>query len=813
MYQKRKYVTIIAILLFVVWSFFGCAKGNQNTSMNKQGTKGQENNQYQENPIVMQNEEISVRVTYGLQGVITSNVELPVKMEIENTGEDFKGTAVVTLPDIKQKKGISYEKDVEIPSGETKTISILVPELGNFDTFQVALQKNGQEVLKQKISIELPYYNTSGGVLVGVLSEHPELLEYVNELVLDNSYSSTIQTVFLNLDSFPEETDTLNMMSFLIVDQVPEEQLSQKQREALKEWIQSGGVLILGGGSKSQEVLSILGENDLEYEVETIKNIALADAETTSKKISVESAIVKIKDAVLVKNLDDEIQTWKVEQGKGAIVFNSCMLGSESFNDWSKKGEFVAALLKNTMSDTTKEQLKNNYINNSFNDNIEQALDFYGDIKIPKTGFYIALFTIYILLIGPVGYFYLKRKDKREFIWLFVPVTVCIFYFILFIVNKDSNITEPVGTSITMIDSSSKNWKEQVYVSIMNPNKQAYEVSFSKNCQLVMPLKTPDYKWNYGDKYDLDVSRYAIKSTENQTTVTFQNGKAFSKDIFTMEAKEKKQTRGFEKHLTFTKDGISGSITNQTGYSIEEAGIVYNGMYVFLGDIGAGETVSIQPENTQIIRNKYANAIGELLTSNMLRQTREERSKKYQFQQLYTFFGGTLEESKTGEGYVFGIIEQYDKQYIENSSVQEHGRALVYDSIDQVSEKDGEYYVQNIMENVVFDQNKNIDFKSNVLYGEEDELEFSFDHAYEIQEIRCSNLTKEQLYQDVGLSIYAWNYQTKKYEKVFDTKKKLTGAELQKFVSKHKIRLRFECEASATLPIISVVGGENDAGN
>ena len=770
--------------------------------------------EYKDEPVVIQNGDLSVSITYGLQGMITSDTFLPVQIEITNTGETFNGTAVVTVPDSKENKGVSYEQDVVVKKGMTKTVSIGVPELGDFETFKVSLKKDEQEVLGKEITVNLPYDNSTHKVLVGVLSKQAEALEYFDQVSLEEPYNSTVRTVNFSLDSFPEDADTLNMLSFLIIDQFPTKELSNKQIKAVTKWIDNGGVLILSAGGESQEVLEGFGSEYLSYQTGKTKKVQLTyEQDGNSKSISVESTKFQIKGATSLDGIADGMETWNLEKGKGRVIITSCMLGSYSFTEWNGKQDFAITLLNKTMSEELKQQLKENYITDNFNSNIEEALNSYINIDIPKTSFYIILFAIYILLIGPIGYFLLKKIDRREWIWAVIPITAFVFYFAIFFVNKGSKITNPIGTSITMVDSSSSEWEEKIYVSIMNPNKQSYTIAFQKECQSVMPLRIPYYEWNNGDFYDLDISRYSIKENGEQTTITFHNGKAFSKDVFTMETKESKQNSGFHKNLTITQNGISGTIANETGYPISEAGIIYNGMYVYLGDLEVGETITIQEEDTQMLSNKYAYAMADLFVNKMAVKIKEERAKKHQFRQIYTFFGSNLEMMETGEGYVFGIVEQYDRDYIENSSVEENGKAIFYDSFEQGLEDVGEYYVQNIMENMVFAQNGAIDVWSNQLYGESDEVEFEFDDAYEIQELRCSNLTEEEKYKKNGLSIYAWNYESKRYEEIFRTKKQVEQPELSKYISNHQMRLKFECNDSSSLPIISVTGGEKVVGN
>lgn len=762
--------------------------------------------------VVMENDDLSVRITHGLRGVLTNDIVFPVQMEITNKGKDFSGTAIVTVPDRQQKKGISYEQDIFVKAGEKQNVSIQVPKNMNFGRLKVSLKQGEKEVLQKNIKVHTLYEDDSefDKVLIGILSKKPEMLEYFNQLSFNSVYNSAIKTSNYYLETFPEDIETFNMFSFLIIDQFPTTKLSKKQQSILKTWIQNGGVLILSAGGESQEVLNGFDKEYFQYQVGETKKVPFVfKADTSTKSILVESTKFQVEGATLLDSFGKGIEVWNLEKGKGNIVITSCMLGNPSFMEWSGKQDFATTFIKKTMSRSLKEQLKERNAIDNYNYSIEKILSSNHSVKIPKTSFYIILFILYILFIGPISYFFLKKRDKREWIWAVIPMIAFIFYFVVFSMNKGSKIVTPIGNSVTMIDSSSENWKEKIYISLMNPKRKPYTVTLKKLCQSVVPLSTSYNDWIDDNAYNLDVVRYSMKKQEEQTMVTFHDKEAFVSNMFAMEAQEKKQKSGFHKNLTITKEGISGTVTNETGYPISEAGVFYNGMYVYLGDLKVGETVSIDSNTTELVASKYSDIMANMFVDHMDIDTREMRAKRYQFQETYRFLVSYLEDLKTKEGCVFGIVEQYDNDYIEDDFVVESGSAVFYDIFEQKMQDNTEYYVSNILENMVFAKNGEISTYYNELYGESDEVEFEFDNAYNIQRLFCSNLTTEEPYKENGLAIYAWNYEEKAYEQIFENKKELEQADLSQYIVNHRLRLKFVCSSgSSLLPIISVTGGE-----
>src|SRR5699024_12456970 len=118
----------------------------------------------------------------------------------------------------------------------------------------------------------------------------PEMLEYFNQLSFNSVYNSAIKTSNYYLETFPEDIETFNMFSCLIIDQFPTTKLSKKQQSILKTWIQNGGVLILSAGGESQEVLNGFDKEYFQYQVGETKKVPFVfKADTSTKSILVES--------------------------------------------------------------------------------------------------------------------------------------------------------------------------------------------------------------------------------------------------------------------------------------------------------------------------------------------------------------------------------------------------------------------------------------------------------------------------------------------------------------------------------------------
>ena len=74
---------------------------------------------------------------------------------------------------------------------------------------------------------------------------------------------------------------------------------------------------------------------------------------------------------------------------------------------------------------------------------VQDMLSNYIAGKLPQIGRFVVIIILYIILVSPAAYFILKKKDKRQWLWVLVPVLACIFTAVIFFFGNSARQKGP----------------------------------------------------------------------------------------------------------------------------------------------------------------------------------------------------------------------------------------------------------------------------------------------------------------------------------------------------------------------------------
>lgn len=237
------------------------------------------------------NGQFLVNIRYGIDSLVKYSANVPVQVTVTNTGKDFTGE--MTMTEIRStRRNVGYSRDISIAEGETKAFSMNLANAGDFTNCKVRILNEKKKILFERTILDKDKLEISNNnTFVGILSDDYAALNYIDGAVIGingngatsgsdydvkkymnnglitqsvtSSYVTNGDNLYLNLnigqmdeETMPDLSASLSCLNFIIIDNFDTSKLSDEQYRALKDWVSSGGVLIIGTGANYNKTLS-----------------------------------------------------------------------------------------------------------------------------------------------------------------------------------------------------------------------------------------------------------------------------------------------------------------------------------------------------------------------------------------------------------------------------------------------------------------------------------------------------------------------------------------------------------------------------
>ncbi len=146
----------------------------------------------------------------------------------------------------------------------------------------------------------------------------------------------------------------------------------------------------------------------------------------------------------LTRTYKDKPLIQKVKKGNGNVMVVGCSLELKKKN-WEVTGLKLLSMVKENLSAQKKQQLlseknqdftMNNYI-------YKNGLFATETNNLPNLKLYGGILFVYVLLIGPVYFWFFRRKGKASWLWLAIPITSLVFSVFIYLLGTSTRIHAP----------------------------------------------------------------------------------------------------------------------------------------------------------------------------------------------------------------------------------------------------------------------------------------------------------------------------------------------------------------------------------
>jgi hypothetical protein len=443
--QLAKFSRCILPALIIFGMFFVVA-GNQEVHAQGQG-------------------DVKLTVQAGFNGYCKENRWIPVRVTVENKGADLTAARI----QVSGGKSI-YAADISLPSTSRKELFLYLYPQDSLGKLNVSVMMGDQTLVTTSLNISC----ISGeNLVIGLLTDTPSAYNSLNET---NSLSSFVHITQLQLADLPDRSQGWEGLDALVVSGLDMGPISDAQRAALNAWLAQGGKLLIVGGPKWQSVAGGLDEF-LPLDLKATQNLNNLSSLQSYFKIPATldgNALVAVGQLrpnaeVLVEQAGVPLIIQK-PIGFGKVYYLAADPALQPLSNWDGMKVVYSDLL-GTRS------LHPSWTDSSWDSySANQALATLPALGLPSAFYVFCLLGLYILIIGPLNYFILRKIKRQELAWISIPVLVILFTLAAYFSGYLIRGTRPILNRLTVAQAWDGVPQAQVHalVGIYSPSRTKY---------------------------------------------------------------------------------------------------------------------------------------------------------------------------------------------------------------------------------------------------------------------------------------------------------------------------------------------------
>lgn len=736
---------------------------------------------------------VALEVTYGYDDAAKSGRFLPLTISLKNDqDQEFTGTLSVLAqePDFQgysseyEYDTYRYEYPVTLAPGESLTQSKNISLGTGADQMYVILtDSQGQEIGRKRLKLNLNMETAE--LFVGVLSDRPERLTYLNHAGINYGTLRT-RTVELTASDLPTDELGLDQLDVLLITDYDSGKLSGQQAEAVWQWVQRGGTLLIGTGSRAADTLRMfmgkLAESPLpQPELHQINmGVEYASEGPEGAAIPLICTEIMVPDGREVLSSDELSVLTALDVGNGTAAVAVYDFGDiRSFCE--EHISYVDNLFKNLLGEDTVNNLSSSMSSPSANRFWSvQSLINSGDLsKLPKVGLYIILAVAYVILAGPGLYFFLKQRE----LWRYYQPAVALLSLccggMVFLMGMPTRFSGPFITYATILDADGTDVTETTFINTRAPYNKPYGVGLDPSYRIYPLTASPYYNQTsvpeFTGEENADVT---IKYNQEETRLQMGSVGAFTSKYFQLEKDMESQVaQGFTGEIQAFDGEITGTLTNNYDQAVENVAVLLYNQMVVIDRMEPGETVRLDDLEVLYCATNFSYAMASQITG-VYRYKKEgdiqdpAYVKAMERSNLLSFYIDNYLTGYHPEARIAGFSQDKEEtQFLTDSTYETYGSTLLTSQLDVNYEKNGLVY-RSAMQKKPNVLSGEYYFSNNTIYGQLPVmLEYYLGNDIDVEGLSFHLLNQEmaesfQNYYTVPFAgdMYFYNYNTGDYD-------------------------------------------------
>ncbi|MBK8985376.1 MAG: hypothetical protein IPM39_04735 [Chloroflexi bacterium] len=523
---------------------------------------------------------LTLAASAGYDGVYKSDFWVPVVITAANTGPAVEGELRIAVGSDTNGDRVVYAAPISLPTQSNKRVTMYVSLPRFTSEIQVVLQDANGRFLLSATSNKLNQLAVDG-ILYGVVTPTPGDLDFLQSVTASRPEAAV---AYLSLDDLPDLSPAWNALDVLVLHDVDSSQLTPAQQTALTAWVETGGQLLVAGGPGWQKTAVPLAD---------FLPVSLTGSESVADLPALSAAAGHpFRDPgpyfVTSSSLRRGEMLWRQDalpllarqpQGLGAIYFLALDPSLAPLLDWNGSPVLWAEVANRLPPFSPwSVGIRNNYAANT-------AVGSLPSLALPSVlqlAFYL---LVYVVVVGPVNYIVLKRRNRRELAWLTIPALVLLFSFVAYLTGFQikGNTTIINEMSVAYGSADSPAMRVHSVLGLYSPRRGSYDVVLPAGA-MARPLLT-----GFGEATNVGAIVRGSEVILRDVRVDVSDVESFAAD-------------SIQPALPITADAalqiadgrveLAATIRNHSQMTLQNVTLLMGGTAVALGDLAPGAEVN-----------------------------------------------------------------------------------------------------------------------------------------------------------------------------------------------------------------------------
>jgi hypothetical protein len=583
----------------------------------------------------------------GYGGVVPEASWFPIVCEVKNDGPTFVATVELTAGSY--SPGQTLRMVVELPTGTLKRFVLPVfSSARNYATWDVRLLDERGKIRAEQLNLRPTRLALRATSLVGAIPRTAGGTPVIKPISLQ---SAELQPAVARImpQIFPDNPLVLEGMSCLYLNSERAVDLNVRQVEAIVAWLNAGGHLIVAVEQISEVTATPWLRNLFPVDLKDMQSVArhpelqewlqsaswatnvpyfagnrrAASAKTRTapppdvtavnpfsnlpddpafEAAALQVAVGPLRDGSIVISATDIPLMVTAQRGRGRVTALLFSPEREPFLSWTNLPTFWAKLIEVPGAWYASKDYSRS--SGWSSDGIFGAMIDSRQIHKLPVGWLLLLLLVYLVVIGPLDHYWLKRIGKPMLTWITFPCYVVLFSLLIYFIGYKLRAGESEWNELHVVDVLPKGdraeLRGQTYVSVYSPANQKYTLESRQ--------KVATFRGEF-------LGRWGGGQSGEKANV-LQEGDSFKTDIFVpvwtsqLYVSDWWQPAAMPLNATVVRqgDGWQVRVENHTDRNLTSAQVVIDGYMLGLGELPANttKTFTVSKDRGTLLREYVA---------------------------------------------------------------------------------------------------------------------------------------------------------------------------------------------------------------